>query len=232
MSNPIFILPVGDGEFHTIASIEARAFDSDPITVYAFGPNSIGSMLVREGLEIVDEKRLPVWLGATAVAYPLYKWVGLEVDRARIATSRIIIYPPHLPSSTPQSHLEHLNPRPSKIRNALYLHHPNHYLKSFTTTALLSRVKDDNWHRARKPYRPGRHVLSRRSLLRRHAGYDTSSCASATKRHSCVVSFCRTPKNCRRLFSSLASLPPIFSCSHQVRHNSRRATNPHRLRAT
>jgi predicted N-acetyltransferase YhbS len=39
-----------------------------------------GSKLIREGLEVVDEKGWPVWLGATVVALPLYKKVGFEVD--------------------------------------------------------------------------------------------------------------------------------------------------------
>jgi hypothetical protein len=38
-------------------------------------------MLIRDGLEVVDEMGLPAWLGATEVALPLYKKVGFEVDR-------------------------------------------------------------------------------------------------------------------------------------------------------
>lgn len=75
-------------------------------------------------MEIDDEKLLPVWLGATEAAYPLYKWVGLYLDRARIAAyplykwvgfhfdrARISHFrdnylSAHVQPPTPQSHLE------------------------------------------------------------------------------------------------------------------------------
>jgi hypothetical protein len=39
MSIPLSILPPGDGDFPTIAALEAAVFDSDPISVYSFGPS-------------------------------------------------------------------------------------------------------------------------------------------------------------------------------------------------
>jgi ribosomal protein S18 acetylase RimI-like enzyme len=40
----------------------------------------VGTMLIREGLKVVDGMGLPAWLGATEVALPLYRKVGFEVD--------------------------------------------------------------------------------------------------------------------------------------------------------
>lgn len=39
MSSPISIQPLGPDDYYPIAALEARVFDDDPITVYAFGPN-------------------------------------------------------------------------------------------------------------------------------------------------------------------------------------------------
>lgn len=39
MFSPISIQPLGPDDFHLIAALEGHAFNDDPITIYAFGPN-------------------------------------------------------------------------------------------------------------------------------------------------------------------------------------------------
>jgi hypothetical protein len=70
----------GSMHAHVASSRLSCLFSILFLTAWPFPP-STRAVVLEEGLEVVNEIVLPVWLGATEVVLPLYKKVGFKVDR-------------------------------------------------------------------------------------------------------------------------------------------------------
>jgi hypothetical protein len=60
---PVQILQLESTDYSTIAKLEARVFDDDPITIYAFGPDrGSTAVLQKRATALANQTRPPIAL--------------------------------------------------------------------------------------------------------------------------------------------------------------------------